>query len=243
LDTQLKQRLTGAVILVALAVLLVPEILSGPPEQRARAENAPGSSLEQGTSAAPGPMEAGEMRSVTIDLQSDGVQPMSAPADLGESTEAPMSASAQDGAASADEESSDRPTSEEQTSDEPANAESPTAATSAVAATSPRPNNIPDTADAPPVAATPTARTNDAVPRTGFSVQVGSFGSRDNATRLVRQLQDKGFPAYIAAPNSGSTPGLARVRVGPVNDRAAAQELAARLQRAGQKSTAVVPNS
>jgi DedD protein len=231
LDTQLKQRLTGAVILVALAVLLVPEILSGPPERRVRTESASTQALEQATSSAPGPMEAGEMRSVTIDLQSDGVQPMSAAADLGESAESPTMAAGADRAANVGAESTDGSTSDEQSSDERASNRTAGHAAPPVAATAPR------------VVETPPVRAGDEVPRTGFSVQVGSFGSRDNATRLVRQLQDKGFPAYIAAPNSGSTPGLARVRVGPVSDRAAAQELAARLQRAGQKSTAVVPNS
>jgi DedD protein len=243
LDTQLKQRLTGAVILVALAVLLVPEILSGPPERRVRTESASTQALEQATSSAPGPMEAGEMRSVTIDLQSDGVQPMSAAADLGESAESPTMAAGADRAANVGAESTDGSTSDEQSSDERASNRSPGDAAPPVAARAPRPDSDSGTGATTRVTATPSARAGDEVPRTGFSVQVGSFGSRDNATRLVRQLQDKGFPAYIAAPNSGSTPGLARVRVGPVNDRAAAQELAARLQRAGQKSTAVVPNS
>jgi cell division septation protein DedD len=157
-------------------------------------------------------------------LQADGAQPMSATADEGEPAEAPTTvASGESEAASSETQPSDA------TRTEAENAVPPTVASSNV--------------DAEPAEAAPVASPPVNVPRSGFSVQVGSFGSRDNATRLVRQLQDKGFPAYIAAPTSGSTPGLARVRVGPVSDRAAAAELAARLQRAGQKSTAIVPNS
>lgn len=56
-ETQVKERLTGAVILVALVVLLVPELLSGP-----------------GQSASPNPRPVDEqpMRSYTIDLAHDG---------------------------------------------------------------------------------------------------------------------------------------------------------------------------
>ena len=51
MDSRAKQRLTGAVILVALFVLLVPELLTGP-----RGADAPGSAAEEG------------MRRYTIDL-------------------------------------------------------------------------------------------------------------------------------------------------------------------------------
>ena len=53
MDTQLKQRLTGAVILVALVVLIVPAVLTGP-------------QLPQVPQLQPG--EAGPLRSYTIDL-------------------------------------------------------------------------------------------------------------------------------------------------------------------------------
>ncbi len=62
MDTQLKHRLTGAVILVALIVLLVPEMLSGPRET-ASGVDAP--SLQQPTS---GTAPVAPMRSIDIDL-------------------------------------------------------------------------------------------------------------------------------------------------------------------------------
>lgn len=56
-DTQAKDRLTGAVILVALVVLLVPELLSGPGPQHA--------------TVAANPAEGPPLRSYTVELGDD----------------------------------------------------------------------------------------------------------------------------------------------------------------------------
>ena len=72
-------------------------------------------------------------------------------------------------------------------------------------------------------------------------VQLGSFGSRDNADRLVRDMTAKGFTAFVAPITSGGRE-LYRVRVGPTRDRPAAEALAAQLRRIGQ-SGSIVPIS
>ncbi|AKS42406.1 SPOR domain-containing protein [Wenzhouxiangella marina] len=60
----------------------------------------------------------------------------------------------------------------------------------------------------------------------GYVVQVGSFASRNNAVRLLDQLSNLGYEAFIHEDMAGSRR-IWRVRVGPVGSRAEAQ---ARLQ-------------
>jgi DedD protein len=62
-------------------------------------------------------------------------------------------------------------------------------------------------------------------------VQVGAFSSADGARKLVRDLKAAGFSAYVLAPAAGKK--LHRVRVGPVADRAAADQLASKLKSRG----------
>ena len=72
-------------------------------------------------------------------------------------------------------------------------------------------------------------------------MQLGSFGSRENADRLVRDMTAKGFAAFVA-PITSNGHELYRVRVGPTRDRASAEALAAELKRVGQ-SGSIVPIS
>ena len=68
-----------------------------------------------------------------------------------------------------------------------------------------------------------------APPPGGFSVQVGAFGDKGPASKLVRQLEGSGFRAFLVA-GDGSGPAW-RVRVGPVASRPEADALARRLKR------------
>ena len=72
-------------------------------------------------------------------------------------------------------------------------------------------------------------------------MQLGSFGVRANADRLVRDMTARGFAAFVA-PITSKGRELFAVRVGPVRDRAAAEALAAELKHAGQ-SGSIVPIS
>jgi DedD protein len=72
-------------------------------------------------------------------------------------------------------------------------------------------------------------------------VQLGTFGKRENADRLVRDMSAKGFAAFVV-PTTSNGHELYRVRVGPTRDRASAEALAAELKRAGQ-SGSIVPIS
>jgi DedD protein len=204
MDSRAKQRLTGAVILVALFVLLVPELLTGPHEDAAPAST---------------PAEDG-LRNYTIDLDTPAnpVQPMSAAPEaavaLPPVTANPMAESLPGNAGAA--------------------VQSPPEVVTPMSALTP--SAAPPT---PPAVSAPVA---PAKPERGsFAVQLGSFGSKDNAERLVREMTAKGFNAFIAPITSGGRE-LYRVRIGPARDRAAAEALATELRRIGQTGS-IVPIS
>jgi len=72
-------------------------------------------------------------------------------------------------------------------------------------------------------------------------VQLGVFASRGNADRLAQELKGKGFRISISeVPGNGRK--LFRVRAGPVSDRTAASDLAAKLRAAGATGS-VVPRT
>jgi DedD protein len=75
-----------------------------------------------------------------------------------------------------------------------------------------------------------------------WAVQLGSFASHANADKLVRQLKAQGFSVYVLSGGSG--PSLRyRVRVGPMADRGAAAQAAARLKSLGHVGSLVSPAS
>jgi DedD protein len=223
MDSRAKQRLTGAVILVALFVLLVPELLTGP-----HGADAPGTAAEEG------------MRRYTIDLNANN------PASLPETpATAPVALPQPE---------SPKPTptpTREQPLAQPGEAAAPAIVTE-TQPTSPPPAAVggpakpaPATAATPPAAkpaSSPAPRAEPPKPTVApgsFAVQLGSFGVRDNADRLVRDMTAKGFAAFVAPIKSGGRE-IYRVRVGPTRDRAQAEALAAQLRRIGQ-SGAIVP--
>ena len=216
MDSRAKQRLTGAVILVALFVLLVPELLKGP----------------RATDAASGtPTDEGLHRYV-IDL--DG----STPAAPAASTAAPSAVALPP--VSPPIEAQPRAVPGESAAPAPDDAPAPDSSVTEVV--------TPAAASKAPVVTPPaphgeTPRPAAAVPAEpgSFVVQLGSFGSKENADRLVRDMTAKGFAAFVAPITSGGRE-LYRVRVGPTRDRPAAEALAAQLRRIGQ-SGAIVPIS
>lgn len=204
METQVKERLTGAIILVALVVLLVPELLTGPHSAAApaavnKANDAP-------------------LRSYTVNLAADGSTPRQ--------QAAPVALPPKDAVAKG-------PTPEESEALEakllpqsPAQELPPAPAVEKQA-----------TVERPPVEAKPPPPASPPL-RKGWSVQLGTFKSRDNAQRLAKQLKSKGFNAFVA-DGGGKNGKLYRVRVGPVADRAAASALAAKLRQNGHTGSVV----
>jgi DedD protein len=197
METRVKERLIGALILVALIVLLVPELLSGPRQ--------PGS----------GTQDAGAVRTYTIDLGAPAKSAAPAPEAVpAESTpDAPSgtgTVSVELAPEAVDSGSAETPTEPAPKSKAPTPSEKPAAATASDAADS------------------------------AWAVQLGSFASDDNAERLVKELKGRGYKAFVSQTGSGSRARY-RVRVGPEQDRARAENLAERLRHEG-RSAVIVPH-
>jgi DedD protein len=264
MDSRAKQRLTGAVILVALFVLLVPELLRGP-----HGADATGANGEAGNAADDG------MRRYTIDLNANNPATPAAPqenssvvslpqpeaasprpanplpansgaANSGPSTPAsanpePSTAGqlAQPGEAAAPAVTTEKPSVAPTAATTKPAAQTP-ATTVAATPVKPTPAPVQSPTSAPRAEAQKPAAATTAASGS-FAVQLGSFGVRDNADRLVRDMTAKGFAAFVSPIKSGGRE-IYRVRVGPTRDRAQAEALATQLRRIGQ-SGAIVPIS
>ena len=208
----MKERLTGAIILVALIVLLVPELLTGPVRSAPRGYAVASSAEEP------------PLRSYTINL-ADDAHTHSAPTQTnGPEQPAPLAAAAPSPVAAAS-----------------AAAESHSAAHSPPRDSTPPPAppqpvaTPPASASAPGATAAPVASATSGSGQ--FMVQLGSFASHANADRLARQVRAQGFPVSVSQGSSGQH--LYRVRVGPAHDHAAATQLAQQLRASGHTGSVV----
>jgi DedD protein len=242
MDRRVKERLVGASILVVLIVLIVPELLSGP---------ASGPVAPRLPASAPEPV-----RNVTVDLAtSKPPEPVVEPAPASNApmqglhgdTLSPASGSAsaggganQGGAVSAA--GAANPSAAAGTADAAGDARVPPPATAppAAAPSAAPPSPAPLETGAP----SPTSKTTTGKPATsghGWAVQLGSFASRANADKLVRQLKAQGFGVYVLSGGSGAAARY-RVRVGPLADRNAATQTAAKLKSSGHIGSLVAPS-
>ncbi len=218
MDVKVKQRLIGALVLGALAVIFVPMIVIGPePEGAADAVDVPIS-----VPAAP----EGEFVTREIPLgpvASPTADPAVTPAPAGDPNAlatvdatagvAPRVDVLDDGLAVPVDAATGQPVSAAPVAAAPTPAAPPTPAPVA----------------APPVPA--------AVAAGEFSVTAGSFGNRANADALVARLKSSGLPAYTEAVAVNGQPAT-RVKVGPFADRAGAE--AARVRTAAISGSAAV---
>jgi len=218
MDESLKARLIGAVVLVVVAVLLIPELLSG-----RKAVEAP---VEEGT----GPRDT---RTFTIEL--GGSQ---RPAEVRESP-APVALPAPQPVAET------APAGPEQ---QEAVVASPPATEVAGTVSAPAPAPVREdaartVATAKPTEPAPTPGAAEPPPAAGegaWFVQVGAFSTAEAANRLVRELKGDGYSVRVVPVTRGGRT-LHRVRVGPAPDKAGADQLAQRLKARGLPG-AVVQN-
>ena len=216
MDRRVKERLLGASILIVLIVLIVPELLSGP----ASAPVGPRLPV-----SAPEPV-----RNVTVDLAT--AKPPEPALDA-------AAASTAGGTAAGDDANVPPPAARGPVA--PSSAVQRRAAPSAAASAStpPRaasaaPLELPAAAPISPVAGK-TAITGHA-----WAVQLGSFASRANADKLVRQVKAQGFSVYVLSSGSRASQ-RHRVRIGPLADRGAATQAAAKLKALGHIGSIVPP--
>jgi DedD protein len=192
MDLSLKQRLLGAVVLIALAVIFVPMFLSRPAPQQ--------SSETVNLAIPPAPDREFQNRVLPVDAAPD--------------------------AAKNAQTVTSQPLATVETPPRPAEIAQPTAPVTTTPA--------PEAAKSEPVAPTPTAEAPKPEPSTPgraanghFFVHLGIYAESKNADDLVATLKQGGFPAF---PEASDYQGkrAERVRVGPFEDRAAAE--AARLR-------------
>jgi cell division septation protein DedD len=173
LQQQLKERLTGAAILVLVVVLLVPEMFRGRPAA--------------GSDSRIGAADGAPMRSYTIDLRdSPTAQPpavappaVSAPAAaIGDGTvkDAP-------GAALPPSPATDAPSASGAPLPDPVAAKLPVASAPS--------GNAPQAS----------MRSHAPAVKVRFTVQVASFARRDFAERMVKQIRAKGFAVQAVGPD------------------------------------------
>jgi DedD protein len=225
-DRHLKERLVGAVVLAATAVILIPEMLSGPREPDAT------------KAAGDASTESSKLKTYSIDLSKQTTTPASPPTptiaempvEAGDSTERKDTVVST--AAPPAEESPPATPPARQPTLEPAS--SPPSATIAES----RPPSPQKQADQEAPQAE--SRNITGAATEGWTVQVGSFGVRATSDRLAAELKKAGFPAFVVAFQSGAQT-MYRVRLGPVRDRAAAEVLLRKVKPQHPNATLVAP--
>ncbi|MEE9452345.1 MAG: SPOR domain-containing protein [Gammaproteobacteria bacterium] len=90
--------------------------------------------------------------------------------------------------------------------------------------------DVPEPSLQPPLTMT-TESTFAELNKTGWTVQLASFSSEENASKLVQQLQNQGFPAYTATATNLQGKLVNRVLVGPEAKREEADILLPELER------------
>ena len=227
MERRVKERLVGAAVLMAAAIILIPEMLSGP-----KREERPASAQTSNDVA---------LKTYTIDLnRSPGapttsqVEERAPPPEEAPATTTPAEISSPSG----EPELSEKPTPAPQAVPERAQPTQMTtsedgrlASESQPAARSPAPQPQ-GSAPTRPIASAPIAPTSR-----GWAVQLGSFASRTTADGMVKDLSQQGQSAFVMPVKSGSST-LYRVRVGPFAERAAANK--ALLEVKGRVANAAV---
>ncbi|MCE0464346.1 SPOR domain-containing protein [Pseudomonas uvaldensis] len=208
LDKAYKQRMVGALVLVALAVIFLPMLFSRQDEQRQVTVDAP--AAPQAPAMPPvqvEPVTVPEPQALPQEPVPSDEELAAQPAPAMPITPAPAAPAAPTAAPAA-------PT----TSSKPPVAAAPAPAAPAAPAAKPAPSQ--------PITAAPTKpdTTQSRVDANGlsvsWSVQLASLTSRESAENLQKSLRSQGYNAYIR-----SADGKNRVFVGPLIERAEADRL------------------
>lgn len=233
MDVKVKQRLIGALVLGALAVIFVPMIVIGPETKGAPdaanlgvdVPDAPdGDFITREISM--GPPVATPTPSVDGVIAADPADPNAlATVDAAAGTAPRVDALDSTTAVAVD-----------AATGLPTPVATPPAASPVPAAVPPAPVAVTPPAPAPVAAPTP-APPPAAIAAGDYEVTAGSFGNRANADALVARLKSSGLPAYTESVQINGQPGT-RVKVGPFADRAAAE--AARVRTAAISGSAAV---
>jgi cell division septation protein DedD len=212
MEHRLKVRLTGAAILVALVVLLVPEMFRG--------------ERNRGATPSAGAADGPPVRAYTIELNGRSATPLqnaSAPTSTGPTSAEGLAA----------------PTSPAASTPSPPPASAPPAAETRTAESAPPVQpapSAPAAASKPAPAAMPSANREGSAGR--WTVQLGLFAKHENAERLVKEAEAKGFTVEVSSPDSH---GLYRVHTAATGDRARAVALQQQLKAQGFAANVMAP--
>lgn len=195
-----KQRIVGAIVLVALAVIFIPMILPG---HRDLGFNDAGSPI---------PPKPAELENLKV-LELEKPQPAPAPREI---VRTPI-----------DERSPETPAAEQQPTTEAIT--SPAPETEKPEIQKPETETPTQTTETPATPKTDEPEPAPATAPKAWAVQVGSFTQRENAMKLRDKLRSKGFKSFVEQiTSSGKT--FYRVRVGPEVSRDKAVALQKDLQ-------------
>ena len=223
MDRQLKERITGAALLVLCAVIVIPWLLDGrvAPDQ-----------FEKSISIPPPGGGSSNVRTIMLDADANASAPVTAapqpvrselidppPIPAPVPVPQPVVQSAPP-SVTAEPEQEPSPPAPQAASSEPATP----------AARKPEPVRV--------VSAPAPARIDRPDPTAGWAVQVGSFASQANADKLADQLVDLEYKAFVSRKRLNGRV-MYRVRVGPRATREEAGELAQRLKTEGQPVSVV----
>jgi DedD protein len=214
MDRRVKERLVGATILAVLIVLIVPELLSGPKPNGAVPT----------PSSVPGPAEP--LRNVTVDLATSKATPAdetSASAAAVATPSGPAGTAGSEAAAG---------------SDAATGPDGPTIVTLKAQPAAHADGAKPDASSEPAAPRPPAAPTP--APGRRWEVQLGSFASRPNADKLVRQLKAEDPSLHVSSSGKGAALRY-RVRIGPLEDRESAERVMTRMRKEGRSASLVPP--
>jgi DedD protein len=200
-ERAVKERLVGAAVLMAAAIILIPEMLSGPDREAENSEARSETAAAKGESA---------LKTYTIDLsQSPGV-----PAATG-SVDTRVPPPEQNPPARHDIE---LPAASPQANPEPAHEQASAPAPQPAVVEHPSAG----AAVSQPPPQRPLAPAADAPTSGDWAVQLGSFSKQATAERLVKELRAQGHNAFVMPVQSDAAT-LYRVRIGPMQDKASAE--------------------
>ena len=224
MDRSTKERLTGAIVLVAVAWLVIPVFLDGPEEETGTVRQSVDLPGQEG--------QPTRTRRIVLDPRSETVRGEEAGEKITDPPPATRRLPAPGGGSGTAETPDDTAAAGEEASSADAAAEAEAA--EAVQPATPDPEPEPE----PKPAAASSQQSSATAAESLWAVQLGSFSNEENAEGLAADLRDQGFPAFLSRVQSGGRT-LHRVRVGPQGSRDEAEKVAAALAKAGQKGQVV----
>ncbi len=235
-SNRLKQRLVGATVLAVLAIILIPILLTGGKEDDSRVASIP-PKPDTGFSSRITPLEPALPPPKPADITRT---PLPVPAPSADNSATPATTSPQPTEKAPETVATAPPAAKPDDVQEKAIAKVPAsvAGSGMPGATPLKPDSPPQSdkdeaapgkplAAAAPAAATPS---KERMNITAWVIQLGTFGSEQNALALRDQLRAKGYTAFVEKIKSGANQ-LFRVRVGPELERARADALRDKLEK------------